>query len=89
MSGDRSEWRLEVETAFFRAWVLGKEKAAEMKTKDADKPEFVGGIAGIYLECNLASFPGPERACQAYGLTGEQFKSDLERYNPIDRFRSR
>ncbi len=51
----------------------------------ADKPEFVGGIAGIYPVCNLASYPGLERSCSAYGLTVEQLKSDLERYNPIDR----
>ena len=51
----------------------------------ADNPESVSGIAGIYPVCNIASYPGIERACGAYGLTAEQLQSDLTKHNPIDR----
>lgn len=50
-----------------------------------NNPKRVGGIAGIYPVCNLASYPGVERAAGAYGLKAEQLASSLTRYNPIDR----
>ncbi len=51
----------------------------------AENPQFVGGIAGIYPVCNIASYPGIKRACGAYQLSAEQLRSDLAKYNPIDR----
>lgn len=51
----------------------------------AENPRSVSGIAGIYPVCNLASYPGIERACGAYNLTAEVLATDLNRYNPIDR----
>ena len=50
-----------------------------------ENPQSVSGIAGIYPVCNIASYPGIERACGAYELSAEQLKSDLEKYNPVDR----
>ena len=50
-----------------------------------ENPESVSGIAGIYPVCNIASFPGIERACSAYGLTAEQLQNDLANHNPVDR----
>lgn len=50
-----------------------------------ENPGSVAGIAGIYPVCNLASYPGVERACGAYGLTADQLQADLSRYNPVDR----
>jgi hypothetical protein len=47
----------------------------------ADHPQSVAGIAGIYPVCNIASYPGIEKACGAFGLTAEQ----LAKHNPIDR----
>lgn len=44
----------------------------------------VGGIAGIYPVCNIASYPGIERASPAFDLTPEQLKDDLTKYNPVD-----
>lgn len=54
----------------------------------AENARSVGGIAGIYPVCNIASYPGLERASGAYGLTAEQLKNELGRHNPIDRLRS-
>ena len=51
----------------------------------AENPETVSGIAGIYPVCNIASYPGIERACGAYELTAEQLKADSNKYNPVDR----
>ncbi|PQO46786.1 family 16 glycoside hydrolase [Blastopirellula marina] len=51
----------------------------------AEHPEAVAGIAGIYPVCNLASYPGIDRACGAYGLTAEQLAGELAKHNPIDR----
>jgi predicted esterase len=45
----------------------------------------VACIAGIYPVCNLKSYPGLAKACQAYGLTEENLAIDLVHYNPIDR----
>ena len=39
-----------------------------------EHPESVGGVAGIYPVCNLASYPGLGRACGAYGLTMDELK---------------
>ena len=50
-----------------------------------DNPESVSGIAGIYPVCNIASYPGIEKACGAFELTADQLTADLAKYNPIDR----
>ena len=51
----------------------------------ADHPAQVAAFAGIYPVCNLASYPGLEKAAPAYGLTLEQLTADLTRHNPVDR----
>jgi len=50
-----------------------------------EHPAAVGGIAGIYPVCNLASYPGIARACGAYGLTAAQLTADLAQHNPVRR----
>ena len=42
----------------------------------AENPQAVACIAGIYPVCNIASYPGIDRACGAYGLTAQQLKED-------------
>lgn len=44
----------------------------------------VGGIAGIYPVCNIASYPGIERASPAFELTAKELKDSLTKYNPVD-----
>ena len=51
----------------------------------AENPGKVKCITGIYPVCNIASYPGLERACGAYGLTVEQLKAQLSEHNPVDR----
>ena len=51
----------------------------------AENPRKVKCVAGIYPVCNIASYPGLNRASGAYGFTAEQFKAQLSRHNPIDR----
>ena len=51
----------------------------------SEHPDSVGGIAGIYPVCNLRSWPGLDKACDAYGLTAAQLDAQLTQNNPIDR----
>ncbi|MEM7394440.1 MAG: hypothetical protein AAF492_19060, partial [Verrucomicrobiota bacterium] len=50
-----------------------------------EHPEQVGGIAGIYPVCDIASYPGLKRAAPAYGLSAEELKKQLTQHNPVDR----
>ena len=50
-----------------------------------ENPQFVACIAGIYPVCDLSSYPGLDKACGAYGMTGEQLATKLAEHNPIDR----
>ena len=50
--------------------------------ENADK---VGGIAGIFPVCNIASYPGVEKAATAYRSTAEELQSQLPQHNPPDR----
>jgi hypothetical protein len=51
----------------------------------AEHPEKVSAWAGIYPVCNLASYPGIERAAGAYKLTAGELEGRLKEFNPIDR----
>lgn len=50
-------------------------------------PQSVGGVAGIYPVCNIASYPGIAGAASAYGLTTEQLEAELTQHNPISRLK--
>lgn len=50
-----------------------------------DNPDKVGGFAGIYPVCNVASYPGVEKAASAYRLTTEELQAHLAEHNPPDR----
>lgn len=52
-----------------------------------DHPQSVGGVAGIYPVCSIASYPGVARAAGAYGLAADQLQAELAKYNPIDRLK--
>lgn len=51
----------------------------------ADNPEKTSGFAGIYPVCNLASYPGIDRAAPAYRMTPMELKAKLTEHNPLDR----
>jgi pimeloyl-ACP methyl ester carboxylesterase len=48
-------------------------------------PGAVQAIAGIYPVCNLASYPGLDKAAPAYEMSAEELRRDLSKYNPADR----
>lgn len=51
----------------------------------SENPGRVAAVAGIYTVCNIASYPGIEKAAPAYGLEPEALRDSLDRYNPIGR----
>lgn len=50
-----------------------------------EHPDSVAGVAGIYPVCNIASYPGVERAAPAYQVTAAELQENLEQHNPVDR----
>ena len=50
-----------------------------------EHPNCVGGIAGIYPVCNIASYPGLAKAAPIYELSEAELKSRLADHNPIER----
>lgn len=52
-----------------------------------EHPQAVGGVAGIYPVCSIASYPGVARAAGAYELTAAQLEASLTKHNPIDRLK--
>jgi pimeloyl-ACP methyl ester carboxylesterase len=68
--------------------MLGRSRGGLMTLSwAADNADKVAGFAGIYPVCNLASYPGLDRACTAYGLKPHELEKDLAKYNPIDRLK--
>ena len=51
----------------------------------AENPASVACIAGIYPVCNLASYPGLNKACGAYHLSQQELAEALPKNNPIER----
>ncbi len=65
--------------------LLGRSRGGLMTLGWAvENPEKVGGFAGIYPVCNIASYPGVDRASGAYHLSPEELKAQLAKYNPVD-----
>lgn len=66
--------------------LLGRSRGGLMTlcwaAENADK---VAGFAGIYPVCNIASYPGLDKAAPAYHLTPEELAQQLAQHNPIDR----
>jgi pimeloyl-ACP methyl ester carboxylesterase len=51
----------------------------------AEHADKVGGFAGVYPVCNIASYPGVSKAAGAYQMSPEELTSRLAEHNPIDR----
>lgn len=69
--------------------MLGRSRGGLMTLSwAAANPDKVGGFAGIYPVCNVASYPGTAQASGAYGLKPEEFAAKLAEHNPIDRLES-
>lgn len=66
--------------------LLGRSRGGLMTLSwAADNADKVGGFAGIYPVCNVASYPGLAPASGAYRLTPDEFRAKLAEHNPIDR----
>jgi hypothetical protein len=66
--------------------LLGRSRGGLMTLSwAAANPDRVGGFAGIYPVCDLASYPGVTRAAGAFGLKPDELKAKLKEYNPVDR----
>lgn len=66
--------------------LLGRSRGGLMTLSwAAENPDKVGGFAGIYPVCNVASYPGIANAAGAYGMTPAELQSRLAEHNPIDR----
>ncbi|MDZ4684293.1 MAG: prolyl oligopeptidase family serine peptidase [Planctomycetaceae bacterium] len=66
--------------------LLGRSRGGLMTlgwaVENADK---VGGFAGIYPVCNIASYPGLAKASGAYQMTPDELAAKLSEHNPIDK----
>jgi hypothetical protein len=72
-----------------KAVMLGRSRGGLMTLSWAeDNADKVAGFAGIYPVCNLASYPGVGKACNAYHLTKEELSARLTEHNPVDRLAS-
>lgn len=69
-----------------RACLLARSRGGPMLYNwAAEHADRVACIAGIYPVCDLASWPGLARACDAYGMTERELAASLREHNPIDR----
>lgn len=69
-----------------RPVLLGRSRGGLMTLAWAvENPDKVGGFAGIYPVCNIASYPGLTQAAPAYGLSESGLKDSLMDHNPVDR----
>ena len=66
--------------------LLGRSRGGLMTLGWAvDNPHHVGGFAGIYPVCNLASWPGLAEAAGPWGLSEHELAAQLANHNPLDR----
>jgi pimeloyl-ACP methyl ester carboxylesterase len=66
--------------------LLGRSRGGLMTLSwAAANPDKVGGFAGIYPVCDLASYPGVAKASGAFEMKAEELQTKLKEFNPIDR----
>lgn len=66
--------------------LLGRSRGGLMTLNwAAENADKVGGFAGIYPVCNLASYPGITKASPAFHMTPEELTKCLAEHNPLDR----
>ncbi|MBI1840812.1 MAG: prolyl oligopeptidase family serine peptidase [Verrucomicrobia bacterium] len=69
--------------------LLGRSRGGLMTLAWAvENPEKVAAFAGIYPVCNVASFPGVEKAAGAFEMKPDELQASLSHHNPIDRLKS-
>ena len=66
--------------------LLGRSRGGLMTLSWATaNPDKVGGFAGIYPVCDLASYPGIDKAAPAFGMKPDDLRAKLKEFNPVDR----
>jgi len=66
--------------------LLGRSRGGLMALSWATaNPDKVGGFAGIYPVCNIASYPGIAKAAGAFNLKPDELQTRLKEFNPVDR----
>ncbi len=66
--------------------LLGRSRGGLMTLSwAAANPQKVSGFAGIYPVCDLASYPGINRAAAAFQMKPDELKMRLKEFNPVDR----
>jgi pimeloyl-ACP methyl ester carboxylesterase len=50
----------------------------------AGNPGKTAGVTGIYTVCDIRSYPGVEKACEAYGMSPAELAACLDAHNPVD-----
>jgi len=66
--------------------LLGRSRGGLMALSwAAENPDKIAAFAGIYPVCNIASYPGVDKAAVAYGMTPKALHADLSAHNPINR----
>ena len=66
--------------------LLGRSRGGLMTLSWATaNPDKVGAFAGIYPVCDIASYPGVERAAGAFELKPAELREKLKQFNPVDR----
>jgi len=69
-----------------RPVLLGRSRGGLMTLAWAcDHPDRVAAFAGIYPVCDLRSYPGLAKACNAYECTEAELQANLATCNPIER----
>jgi pimeloyl-ACP methyl ester carboxylesterase len=69
-----------------RPILLGRSRGGLMTLSWAvAHPDKVAGFAGIYPVCDLASYPGIDKAAGAYKLKPEELRARLAEFTPVDR----
>lgn len=53
-----------------------------------EHPDSVAGIAGIYPVFDFRTYPGLDKAAQAYGISPEELGAASAKHNPIERVAS-
>lgn len=66
--------------------LLGRSRGGLMTLAWAvENPDKVGGFAGVYPVCNVASYPGIAKAAPAYQMKPDELQKHLAEHNPVDR----
>jgi pimeloyl-ACP methyl ester carboxylesterase len=66
--------------------MLGRSRGGLMTLSwTASNPDKVGAFAGIYPVCDIASYPGIEKAAGAFALSAAELTTRLPEFNPVDR----